>query len=382
MRRFDYYIVVNLTDFSYLNSRRLRTAIWLVVIIVIGLPESVEAQTRRHSEHNDTLTFWERLSYRTNVVDWALMCPNIGIEFDVRGGDYNKWTIGVDGIYNWSTWQSNVSSTVFDLAQVTLETRRYYRTSRVGRGDTAPGEGHRGMVKWMQKLFGGKNAAPRSWRAYYWGIYVSGSQYSVKLSDIGHQGPAFSAGMSWGWGIPLYQIGKGTIDFDFGLRLGFVLTKSKAYTVDKENNCYPARPMDNTGWHLVPYPIPTDIHVSLVYRPFSIRHKYRKDNLHQDERENEWLLEMERRRESIRSEREARRDSMLAVVKMRAEAKKGLKERKRIAKKLKVSVEEVPLTPAEEAYEKWCVMTDAKENQERAIKAEGQTKKARKEEEQ
>ncbi|MDO4496321.1 MAG: DUF3575 domain-containing protein [Bacteroidales bacterium] len=305
-----------------------------------------------NTSHNDTLKFHERLSFRTNTIDWLLLRPNIGMEFDLRAGDYNKWTIGVDALYNWKTKETDVNPYVYDIMQVTLEGRKYYRTRRPDRDLYPDGVVTRdtsvpAFVGWLKYITRLDRAKARSWRAYYWGAYASATQYSFKFGDTGYQGPAYSVGASFGYGIPLYVLGNGTIDLEIGGRIGAAITKYDAYTVDFEGNCYPYLPEKSKGYHFLPYPVINDLHLSLVYRTRSIRNKYRKPNFAKEKEMMERQYEIDARHDSILEARRLRKEEMRSQVEIVGKAKKAKKLRKQRADSLGVALDSIPLTPEE-----------------------------------
>lgn len=54
------------------------------LIIAVLFPQIGNAQIFESRTGVDTLTFAERISLRTNAVDWTLLTPNLGVEFDVK----------------------------------------------------------------------------------------------------------------------------------------------------------------------------------------------------------------------------------------------------------------------------------------------------------
>ena len=45
----------------------------------------------------DTLSVFERLQVSTNMIDWALLFPNIGVEYDLGGGNLEPMGSGPEG---------------------------------------------------------------------------------------------------------------------------------------------------------------------------------------------------------------------------------------------------------------------------------------------
>lgn len=285
----------------------------IVLTLMCLVPSQVVAQARhsmRTAHVNDTLSFKQRLGFRTNAIDWMFLRPNLGVELDLSRYDYGVWTLGLDAVYNWNTSEKRVSPFVYDVASVTLEGRRYFRTH---------------------------TPKARSWRAYYLGAYASGGDYSIKVSSVGHQGQFMSVGASFGFGIPMAKVGKNYVELDLGGRLGAVLSKSKAYTIDTESNCYPALPQKDRGWHAVPYPVVMDLHVSLVYRFHSINKKYRKPNYELEETLLQRQRDIEWKRDSLRNAKIARQDEMRQQL---SDIRKAKKEKKAAAKAARAAAKE------------------------------------------
>ena len=51
----------------------------------------------------DSLSTKERLSWRTNAVDWLLLVPNVGVEYDIGRYNWNRWTVGLNIRGNWQS---------------------------------------------------------------------------------------------------------------------------------------------------------------------------------------------------------------------------------------------------------------------------------------
>lgn len=297
---------------------------------------------------NDSLKLIDRFSFRTNAAGWLMLCPNVGVEFDIQSGDYNKWTVVMDALYNWNTKQTKVNPYVFDMAQVTVEGRKYYRTHRpkagipIERDTLLPA-----FTSWVKYLTRLERKNARSWRAYYFGAYASATKYSFKFGDVGYQGPAYSIGGSFGYGVPLYQMKHGTLDLEIGCRVGFAITQSDAYSVDTESDCYPHLSEKSKGMYFIPYPVVNDLHVSIIYRTLSIRKKYRVPNYKKQLADEERMREVEIRRDSIREAKRMRQDEMRSQVEILNKAKKAKKLRKHQADSLGVALDSIPLLPDE-----------------------------------
>ncbi len=224
---------------------------------------------------NRDYTLAERFSYRTNVLEWLLTIPNVGIEFDLSSSQYNRHTIGLEAKYNWNTYQRYAPSTVFDMFDIRPEYRYYYRhTQRAPRAasDTA----RLGFARWWNERFwttARKN--PRPWRANYIGAYMDYSQYSFKFGGApGLQGQSVGFGLSWGYDVPRYQYRKCAIDVEVGFSVGLAVTRYTAYSHTTDGYYYVPLPEKSKNWHLTPFPVVSEVKLAFVLRPVSIESKY------------------------------------------------------------------------------------------------------------
>lgn len=101
-----------------------------VYIFILLLP--VSAQGVDKSMRVDTLSLAERLSFHTNMVDWTLLTPNVGVEFDVRSTNWNRWAVGMDLRYNWQTKNTFKSGLVYNIMGARLYFRNYWRPRQIG----------------------------------------------------------------------------------------------------------------------------------------------------------------------------------------------------------------------------------------------------------
>lgn len=285
-----------------------------IIVCLLMLTVQGYAQKRRTAavEH-DTLSIKERISIHTNAIDWIVLTPNIGVEFDLSDMDWGRNTILFSGKWNGNSSHTLKPAWVFNRMELRGEYRHYFRTQPGGSlrtSDTAKIS----LKDRFNYLVGEKKKKPRTWRAYYYGGYASYGNYSIKLAKEGKQGTYISAGASFGFGIPLYSYKENSLDFELGGSLGFVFTRYDVFTHDAESNCYPRIPEKSKNWHVKPYPIPTNLHVSFVYRFRSIKNKYKAIN--------HALVEKKQAEEAARM---ARRDSIKQVE----EAERLLKQAKK-----------------------------------------------------
>lgn len=229
--------------------------------------------------HVDTLSLLERVSLHTNAVDWVIGIPNLAVEFDVKARNYNRWSFMAGVRYRPAMKNTFVMPAVFNIFEVSLEGRGYWRERRA-----TPTGIHAHHRMWYEKILSCRAMLPShpTW-VFYRGGYVAYTKYSFLLKDAinGRQGQAIQAGFTWGFEKPLYQFSDGnSLDLDCGLSVGFSMHKTDKYDVDQINNAYGVTEKAEK-WKFNPIPLPKDVHVSFVYRfgnyPIQKRYRWRYD---------------------------------------------------------------------------------------------------------
>lgn len=243
----------------------------LTLLIAILLPQNSAAQLFETRTKVDTLTLAERLSLHTNAVDWTLLVPNVGIEYDIRSTNWNRWAVGLTLRNRWKTPATFKQDNFYNLTEARLYFRNYWRSRKI---DNKSLFRH---TNFLDRLFSCRRSRVKHpGTTYYRGLYVSAADYSVKFGHEGHQGKAFSAGFTYGCVYPLYTFSSGnTLDLDLGVDVGVVYTQTEKFVLDDESNCY--KRTSNREGKLVPFPLPTEARVGFVYRfgKYPITKKYR-----------------------------------------------------------------------------------------------------------
>ncbi len=252
---------------------------------LIWTSSNVHSQMNESNFGVDTLTFAERIAVRTNAVDWAFQTPNLGLEFDLRNKNWNRWSLGVNLRYNWQTNHTFRPGIVYNVMGGKVEVRNYWRTRQVlhwlkdetnkdNFSSARPDMEHTNLVDKLFSMRRGKVKHPAT--IYYRGFYVGADKFSVKLGNEGKEGTAFGAGFTYGIIRPLYVYQTGnSLDLEFGLSGGLVYTKYDTYTHNRSSDCYQKTGVED--WHIVPYPVLTEVKVGLVYRfgKYSTSKRYR-----------------------------------------------------------------------------------------------------------
>lgn len=246
---------------------------WLYAIfllIAVLFPQISRAQIFESKTGVDTLTFAERISLRTNAVIGALLTPNLGVEFDVKSTNWNRWAVGLTLKTKWNTPATFKNRVFYNITEVRADFRNYWRTRQINNKVPA----HTGFI---DRLFSCRRRVVKHPKTtYYRGAYMSFSDFSIKFGREGHQGKALSAGITYGIIKPLYAFRTGnTLDLDLGFDAGFVAVNSEKFTYNRADNCYTRTKQGS--WKVVPFPMPTAARVGFVYRfgSYPITKKYR-----------------------------------------------------------------------------------------------------------
>lgn len=242
----------------------------ILLLIAVLFPQIGKAQIFESKTGVDTLTFAERISLRTNAVDWTLLTPNLGVEFDVKSTNWNRWAVGLTLKTKWNTPATFKNRVFYNITEVRADFRNYWRTRQINNKVPA----HTGFI---DRLFSCRRRVVKHPKTtYYRGAYMSFSDFSIKFGREGHQGKALSAGITYGIIKPLYAFRTGnTLDLDLGFDAGFVAVNSEKFIYNRADNCYTRTKQGS--WKVVPFPMPTAARVGFVYRfgSYPITKKYR-----------------------------------------------------------------------------------------------------------
>lgn len=246
----------------------------IFLIIAVLFPQIGKAQIFESRTGVDTLTFAERISLRTNAVDWTLLTPNLGVEFDVKSTNWNRWAVGLTLKTKWNTPATFKNRVFYNITEVRADFRNYWRTRQINNKVPA----HTGFI---DRLFSCRRRVVKHPKTtYYRGAYMSFSDFSIKFGREGHQGKALSAGITYGIIKPLYAFRTGnTLDLDLGFDAGFVAVNSEKFIYNRADNCYTRTKQGS--WKVVPFPMPTAARVGFVYRfggyPITKKYRWRYD---------------------------------------------------------------------------------------------------------
>lgn len=248
----------------------------LVMLVVASLPHCSYGQVFETRSGVDTLSLSERISIHTNVVDWGLMAPNIGLEFDVKRTNWSRWAVGFSVKSRWQTSSTFKQRYFYSLTEGRIYWRNYWRARQINPRRYV--DRHEGFI---DKLFSCRRTKVKHLTTtWYRGVYASASCYSYKMSKYGHQGIAVSGGVTYGCIKPLFQFASGnTIDLEMGIDVGLVFAKDEKFGLDEDERCYTR--VSPSELKVLPFPVPTEARLELVYRlgnyPITKKYRWRED---------------------------------------------------------------------------------------------------------
>ncbi len=305
--------------------------------------------------------FKNRLSIHTNTLDWLFVIPNIGLEFDFANSEENYRSILIQGRYNWNTNHLFKPRNVFDVAGVSVEYRKYWRTgSRLAQNfpkykerDTTISRVRWFFKKMRRNVWSGRTVThPRIRRAYYIGLYAGYDQYSLAIKGKGIEGKSVDIGVSGGWSIPLILFAKGqSLDLDLGLTVGAQFTKWDRYRYLPEENRY--ENYEHKGMHVTPFPMIHQVRVGLAYRFRSISRKVHGGDKRYQQRDQ---IQDEKRALRIKEQ-----DSLYYARQTMKLAEKQAEESEKLAKKQAKEARKVEKQMAKKSGKQAKVKTDTTE---------------------
>lgn len=271
------------------------------------------------NDRDSIVSFGKRFSFHTNVIDWAIAMPNIGVEFDLSGRETSRYSLGIHAKYRPALFNKVAPRFVFNVFQLRGEFRRYWRTfvyedyDRIKERKKYPGKvktikdstqviihkyfmgevvdgGDSAIVLntnrfvvdsikepfftyfYRRYLSGAQSSYARNWRAYYVGVYAEIDKFTYNINSNGRQGTGGGFGITAGYTLPLYPMKNGaSIDLDLGISIGARIHEYEKFTYEEETHCYAYTGRQERSF--VKYPVLADAHVSIVYRFNSIKNK-------------------------------------------------------------------------------------------------------------
>lgn len=258
----------------YIKTRH-RLAAVVATILMLLSSGNISAQVMDTRRQVDTLSLADRISVRTNMVDWTLLVPNVGIELDLGKTNWSRYAVNLNLRYRPSTNETYAKPVTLAVTEVRLEARHYWRERQAEL--YGPLRRH---SRWYDKLMSCRRMVPRHPKTtYYRGVFVAFNDFSIRIPNVftyGKKGQLLMAGITWGFVRPLYAFPNGnSLDLDLGISGGVGMTQWDSYRYLSTHGT------NETLWHktwdLVHKPIITDLRVGFVYRfgKYPIQKKYR-----------------------------------------------------------------------------------------------------------
>lgn len=273
------------------------------VFLLCLLGPSARAEGETASAVTEKVPFFKRFSFHTNIVDWTLTVPNLGLEFDLQKTEKTRFSILVNGKFNWNTSHIISPRLLWNVQSGAVEVRKYWRTSEIGTGNMGKQTSRDTTIFWLRDVFGrfrhnvlsGRTMRhPRYWRAYYVGLHASMDKFTYCFGKNGKQGSGINVGISGGYSIPLYPFKNGkSIDLDLGAVVVAKMAEYDKFRYEEESACYVYT--GTKGKHIVPFPVLHDVHVSLVYRFNSIANKVKGEATRYEQKRDEWQIKRNKR---------------------------------------------------------------------------------------
>lgn len=162
---------------------------------VAGRRERQKAEAEKTAQQNTLantpsetkLTTDYHLSLRANLLRWATLTPDLGLEWRICP----SWGIAVNG--SWTSWSWSDKDRRYALWEVAPEIR-YYMGEK---------------------------------KAWYLGAMFKAGQFNYKLSETGKQGDLMGGGITAGYQLRLNK----ALDLDFNLGLGYLNVDFEKYEV-------------------------------------------------------------------------------------------------------------------------------------------------------
>ncbi|MEG2318206.1 MAG: DUF3575 domain-containing protein [Rikenellaceae bacterium] len=137
------------------------------------------------------------LNLRTNLLMWAALTPNIGLEWRITDG----FGLKVDG--GWSGWEFDNNNKVYKNWYVNPEVRWYMLNAK----------------------------------RFYLGLGATIGKANIKLSDTGYKGDIYGGGVTVGYQVPMGKC----FSWDFNLGLGYVRFNYDTFNVINGERVYKDR---------------------------------------------------------------------------------------------------------------------------------------------
>ncbi len=250
---------------------------FLTILLIILIRVNGFAQILDNVPKVDTLSAGQCVSFRTNMFDWAMLTPNIGMEINVGNKNWSRWALEFNAKYLGTGKHTYTPIVVYGWQDYRFEVRNYWRTRNMSDPINRMLPRHQGL--WQHLLSHRRRRAKHPHTVYYRGVYAGYTKFNVRGGMQGYKGNALHAGLTVGMMRPMYTYTNGhSLDLELGVSLGAVALKYDKYHHDEENDVYSVVKAADK-WKIVPFPVVSEIRAGVVYRmnkyPLDKRYKWR-----------------------------------------------------------------------------------------------------------
>lgn len=167
-----------------MNNKRIFGLVLLLVVIMFFPIGHIYAQEDLDG-YGHFKKEYPSLNIKTNMLYWAALAPNIGLEYRFR----NRWSVGATASVAW--WKKQSTHKYYQIGVYEIE-GRYYLGQR---------------------------------ERHHLGCYIQGGIYDLGFNAIGRLGEFIGMGISYGYLLPISD----SISLEFQIGLGYIGTSYQEY---------------------------------------------------------------------------------------------------------------------------------------------------------
>lgn len=218
-------------------------------------------------------------SVSTNLIDWVLVTPNVGVGIPLTNPSYiNATSLYIEGKMGLDANKIYMPNLIYKLLVGKIEYRRHFRfgenmdaCSWLTRTTNIVAEWLSSDDYWKKRKLNKVDDKGRS----YVGLFAQYADYSFYIPLTQHFqgriGKAAIVGISLGYHKPLYNFSNRCfLEWEFGGSLGCVVSHFDRY--ERQESAITS----SGNWY---YPMLTDLHISLVLRKHSVKDLYKKSRI-------------------------------------------------------------------------------------------------------
>ncbi len=228
-----------------------------------------------HSISDAQVWFRNNISISTNLIDWGLITPNIGLDIPISDPSYiDASSIYFEGKASLKANQTYIPHLTYNLNSLKVEYRKHFRFGEESYKCSTLTNFANKIAQivtrkeyWRERKLNHVDDKGRS----YIGLFAQHINYSLYIpinNNKSFKGKATIAGLSIGYNKPFYNFNNmHYLEWEFGTSIGAVFNSYNSYAY-QESTIIDDR--------IRFYPMITDLHISLIYRRNSISKMYKR----------------------------------------------------------------------------------------------------------